>query len=376
MAAWQARRSLALLLVTVIIGAAGGPAHAQPPAPAPFTPGNNVLFVLTDDMRFDDMQYLPQVRQLIGDQGMTFDNEFDNVTLCCPARTSILRGQYSHNTGVLTNGGGNGGFEAAHANGDEQSTIGTAMRSAGYTTGLFGKYLNGYPNTAGVSFIPPGWDSWASATRGNPYGEYNYTLNENGKQVRYGNKPEDYGTDVYVAQTKEFINQAAQSGKPFFAYLAVYARRISRRPRRPRIPRPSLASRRRAIRHLTRRTSATSRHSSSAYRGSTSEPRRTSTCFIASARSPSRQSTGASPISSISFARTASSTVRTSSLRRTTGSTLVSIACQPASRRRMRPIFTCRCSRAAPALPGALMSRRSPATSISRRRSLRSAGQR
>jgi hypothetical protein len=32
------------------------------------------LFILTDDMRYDDMQYLPQIKQLIGDQGMTFDN--------------------------------------------------------------------------------------------------------------------------------------------------------------------------------------------------------------------------------------------------------------------------------------------------------------
>ena len=37
-------------------------------------PRPNVLFILTDDMRYDDMQYLPQIKQLIGDQGMTFDN--------------------------------------------------------------------------------------------------------------------------------------------------------------------------------------------------------------------------------------------------------------------------------------------------------------
>src|SRR5262249_42979747 len=102
--------------------------------PLPQLPGGkkpNVLFVLTDDMRFDDLQYLPQIKSLIGDQGMTFDNEFDNVTLCCPARTSIIRGQYSHNTGVLTNDKENGGFETAYAQKDEDATIGTAMHSAG-----------------------------------------------------------------------------------------------------------------------------------------------------------------------------------------------------------------------------------------------------
>lgn len=201
-----------------------------PPAPPGGQP--NVLFVLTDDMRIDDLQYMPQVQQLIGDQGMTFDNEFDNVTLCCPARTSILRGQYSHNTGVLTNAAGNGGFETALRDNLEQATIGTAMHDAGYSTGLFGKYLNGYPDTASPSYVPPGWDSWSSSSKGNAYGEYDYTLNQNGTQVFYGNKPEDYGTDVYMRQAGDFINQTARDGKPFFAYLAVYA------PHQPATPAP------------------------------------------------------------------------------------------------------------------------------------------
>jgi N-acetylglucosamine-6-sulfatase len=192
----------------------------------------NVLFVLTDDMRFDDLQYMPTVRQLIGDQGATFDNEFDNVTLCCPARTSILRGQYSHNTGVLTNGGPNGGFETAYADKVESSTVATAMHDAGYRTGLFGKYLNGYPDTAAPSYVPPGWDTWSSSSKGNAYGEYDYTLNQNGQQVAYGHKPSDYGTDVYLRQTEDFVNQASKAAQPFFAYLAVYA------PHQPATPAP------------------------------------------------------------------------------------------------------------------------------------------
>ncbi|HTE83331.1 MAG TPA: sulfatase [Dehalococcoidia bacterium] len=225
---WLTRSSFVAALV--LLGGVAGASGQEPTQPT--AQRSNVLFVLTDDMRLDDMQYLPQVQQLVGSQGVTFDNEFDNVTLCCPARAAILRGQYSHNTGVLTNGGSNGGFETAHANGIEQSTIATAMHTAGYETGLFGKYLNGYPNTVGASYIPPGWDTWSSASGGNPYSEYNYTLNQNGAQVRYGNRPADYGTDVYVGQTKAFITQAAKDGRPFFAYLAVYA------PHQPATPAP------------------------------------------------------------------------------------------------------------------------------------------
>ena len=208
------------LCMSLMVFTPGAMAPLEQAAP---TPSSNVLFVLTDDMTLADLQFMPQVAGLIADQGMSFDNEFDNVTLCCPARTSILRGQYSHNTGVLTNGGSNGGFETAHADNLEQSTVATAMRDAGYTTALFGKYLNGYPNTVSPSYIPPGWDTWASSIKGNAYGEYKYTLNENGKPRFYGDQPQDYGTDVYVGQAKAFINQAAQKGQPFFAYLAVYA---------------------------------------------------------------------------------------------------------------------------------------------------------
>ena len=113
-------RSVVLVLGLVLLPAAGGVrAQSSLPPAAPSTPPN-VLFILTDDMTLDDLQFMPQTSHLLGEQGLTFDREFDNVTLCCPARTSIVRGQYSHNTGVLTNGGSNGGFETAHAANLEQ----------------------------------------------------------------------------------------------------------------------------------------------------------------------------------------------------------------------------------------------------------------
>ena len=33
---------------------------------------------------------------------------------------------------------------------------------------------------------------------GSAYGNFNYTLNENGRTVAYGNRPQDYLTDVLV----------------------------------------------------------------------------------------------------------------------------------------------------------------------------------
>lgn len=182
----------------------------------------NILFVLADDLDLAEMRYLPHVQSLIAREGTTFDQYLVSNSLCCPSRTTTLRGQYSHNTGVWTNGGDNGGFERAHANGVEQDTVATRLHAAGFTTALAGKYLNGYPTSAPPNDVPPGWDDWASAVYGNPYSEYDYVLNQNQAYHVYHHRPRDYGTDVYVGLTDHFIRRSAHAHQPFFAYLSVY----------------------------------------------------------------------------------------------------------------------------------------------------------
>jgi N-acetylglucosamine-6-sulfatase len=64
-----------------------------------------------------------------------------------------------------------------------------------------GKYLNGYPETAAPTYVPPGWDDWDSPAAGKPYSEFNYTLNENGALIAYGNQPEAYLTEPPASRT-------------------------------------------------------------------------------------------------------------------------------------------------------------------------------
>jgi len=236
----KSRLSLVALMafsaITALVPSQSVPAQAAsraedaPVAQAKAPP--NILFILTDDLDLEEIAYMPTLKSLLIDQGTSFSNYFVSVSLCCPSRSTTIRGQYSHNTGVETNGGGNGGFETAHRLGIESSTIATWLQGAGYRTGLFGKYLNGYPNTAGNTYIPPGWTEWSSAVKGNPYSEYNYTLNTDGTLITYTHKPKDYGTTVYTGEVKGFIQQSVQEKKPFFAYMAVYA------PHQPATPAP------------------------------------------------------------------------------------------------------------------------------------------
>ncbi|HEX4960773.1 MAG TPA: sulfatase [Thermoanaerobaculia bacterium] len=216
------RRSLLLVLFSVLAVALPLRAADRP----------NVVFILTDDQELvlGSLDFMPRTRELIAAQGVTFAEHFVPLSLCCPSRSTILTGLYPHNHQVFTNFPPDGGFERFDELGHEETTVATALHAAGYRTALFGKYLNGYPGTEDPSHVPPGWDEWASPVAGSPYAAYHYTLNENGKLVKYGGGVADYMTDVLASKATDFVRRAAGSGQPFFLYLATYA------PHRPSTP--------------------------------------------------------------------------------------------------------------------------------------------
>ena len=183
----------------------------------------NILFILTDDLDLHELEVMPKLKSLLIDQGMSFSQYFANVSLCCPSRVTTLSGQYAHNTHVMTNGGTNGGFETFHERNGEQSTLATWLQAKGYRTALIGKYLNGYPNTTSLKYVPPGWTEWASPSAGDTYSEFNYTLNHNGKLKKFKQRATDYGTDVYAKIAKDFMLQSISDQAPFFTFLSVVA---------------------------------------------------------------------------------------------------------------------------------------------------------
>ena len=192
----------------------------------------NIILLLTDDLDARAMGPFPRLKSLLSDQGTSFVNFFVSLSLCCPSRSSILRGQYAHNHQIFGNSPPSGGFEKFHELGHEDSTVATWLHDAGYRTALMGKYLNGYPNGVPPTYVPPGWDEWDSPARGNPYSEFDYTLNENGALVAYGHNADDYMIDVIGRKATEFIEGSASAGAPFFLYLPVYA------PHQPATPAP------------------------------------------------------------------------------------------------------------------------------------------
>lgn len=211
-------RSL-IAAATVLLTALGCASAAAAPERDDERP--NVVMILADDLdavTTPVWQAMPRTAALIRDRGMELSNSFAPMPICCAARSSILTGQYGHNTGVLTNSGEVGGFDTFRRKGNESHTIATTLHDAGYRTGMAGKYLNGLEHDP--NHIPPGWDDWNAGVDNFLYSGYNYTLNENGTLVKYGVAPQDYETDVIRGKSERFITKAAASNQPFFWYAA------------------------------------------------------------------------------------------------------------------------------------------------------------
>ena len=186
----------------------------------------NIVLIVTDDMRATDYHVLPLVKRLLADEGVTLPNFFATTPLCCPCRSSILRGQYAHNHGVLGNTGATGGWDAFHRHGNDEHTLARWLSAAGYRTALIGKYLNGYGFARG--HVPPGWNRWLVTPE---LSYFNYTLNNGGSPESHGSKPGDYLTDVLMREAAKFIRTTA-ANHPLFLYLTPKA------PHDPATPAP------------------------------------------------------------------------------------------------------------------------------------------
>jgi hypothetical protein len=63
----------------------------------------NILLIITDDQRYDTMDFMPRTKARIFDAGVTFSHAYVTTPLCCPSRASILTGLYARHHGVHTN---------------------------------------------------------------------------------------------------------------------------------------------------------------------------------------------------------------------------------------------------------------------------------
>ena len=199
--------------------------RARPPA-AEVAERPNVVVIMTDDQNVAQMRALPRTTALIGDAGVSFEQNYATDPLCCPSRVSFLTGQYAHNHGVISNAGPNA-FPALR----ERDTLGVWLRRAGYRTAFVGKFLNEY-GIEDPEHVPPGWDEWHALVDPSTQDYVEYDLNEDGRIVHYGPDPAEYKTTVLGEKARAAIRRGAGGGRPFFLYVGFNA------PHAPSTPAP------------------------------------------------------------------------------------------------------------------------------------------
>jgi len=169
----------------------------------------NVVFILSDDHRYDFMGFMKKVPGLetphmdrMAREGAHLENAFVSTALCSPSRASILTGQYAHTHTIVDN----------NAPMPEGLTFFPQyLQEKGYKTGFFGKWHMGNEGSG----KQPGFDQWVSFRGQGVY--YSPTFNINGKEVK---QPEgSYTTDLLTHYAIDWLN-TLEEDQPFFLYLS------------------------------------------------------------------------------------------------------------------------------------------------------------
>jgi arylsulfatase A-like enzyme len=195
-----------IVLMTLLTGglALGWQDQPAPPAERP-----NVIFILSDDHRYDFMGFTGKVPGLatphldrLGTAGIHCRNAFVTTSLCSPSRASILTGQYSHIHEVVDN-------DAPVKEG--LTFFPSLLQEGGYRTAFIGKWHMGHYRAD----PRPGFDHWVSFQGQGVY--YNPVLNVDGERVTHGDSA--YITDVLTDYAIDWIREQ-DDGEPFFLYLS------------------------------------------------------------------------------------------------------------------------------------------------------------
>ena len=198
----------------------------------------NILFIITDDQRFDTIHTLgndeiitPNLDSL-AERGVSFDRAHiaggTCGAVCMPSRAMVMSGRNPFHLEEL---GGN--IPSEH------KTLAETFKNNGYETIGLGKWHNGCPAyarsfTQGAKIFFGGmWDHWNVPTcRYDPTGEYDNVINfvvdfysDNHPQEQHCDEfePGKHSSTLLTDSAIELLKENAGKEKPFFMYLAYLA---------------------------------------------------------------------------------------------------------------------------------------------------------
>jgi arylsulfatase A-like enzyme len=230
------------LLFAILLGVSGCLGAAPKP---------NVIFILTDDLGYGDIGILNQnARRAAGlpgfhtphidemaAQGALLSRHYCSAPVCAPSRASLLLGVHQGHANVRDNQ-----FDKAL---EDNHTLGSVMRAAGYATAVIGKWgLAGgaesggspatspaYPTRRGFDFFF-GYLDHSAGHRHYPKESPVDAKDPDGRNTVWEMNSDItqqldkcYSTDLFTARAKKWIvdHEAGSSQQPFFLYLAYTA---------------------------------------------------------------------------------------------------------------------------------------------------------
>jgi arylsulfatase A-like enzyme len=196
--------------------AAGGQLSAEPP---------NIIFILADDLGYGDLGCYGQ-RQIqtpnldrLALEGMRFTQCYAGSTVCAPSRCCLMTGRHTGHATIRGN--------ALVPLRPEEVTAARVLKSAGYATGLIGKWGLGEPGSTGVP-NHKGFDYFFGYLNQvhahNYYPDYLWKNQEKvpvaGNVVKnnVASARSQYSHDLFTREALEFVEGHAK--EPFFLYLA------------------------------------------------------------------------------------------------------------------------------------------------------------
>lgn len=201
----------------------------------------NVVFILADDLGYGDLgsygQRIIQTPSLdrMAAEGIRFTQFYAGATVCAPSRSVLMTGQHTGHTHVR--GNAPGPDMTAQSLRDVDLTVAEVFKSAGYSTGLFGKWglgevgLEGHPLHQGFDVF------FGYLNQVHAHNYYPEFLWRNLEKVPLRNKVErmsrvyggfrggwasernEYSHDVIMKEALDWLEDRKQG--PFFLYLAL-----------------------------------------------------------------------------------------------------------------------------------------------------------
>ncbi|MHC4621572.1 MAG: sulfatase-like hydrolase/transferase [Planctomycetota bacterium] len=186
----------------------------------------NIIFILADDLGWAELgcygngfNETPHLDRLAA-KGVRFTQAYASAPVCSPYRASLMTGQYPARVGMTNY------LQPDDTNhlSTHYTTVAEMLKSAGYATGIIGKWhLTGYASS-GVKEFPPavhGFDETiVSESHGIAGGSYFHPYHFNPDIAR--RLPDrEFLTDRQNLEAVEFIER--HRSHPFFLYLSHYA---------------------------------------------------------------------------------------------------------------------------------------------------------